>query len=403
MLFNYRAIDKDGHEREGTVEALSRDAAISLLQQRNLVISSIEEIKKNSIFSNIRIPFFKSVSEHEVVLLSRQISTLFEAQVSALRIFRLLAAEVDNKYLANILTVVADDVQGGSPISKALSRHPVAFSTLYVNMVRVGEEAGKLPETFTFLADYLDRSHEVVSKAQHALVYPAFVIAAFVAVMVLMLTMVIPRIGGILADSGQELPVYTQVVLAVSGFLVNYGIFILIALAVGGFFLLRALRTEAGKLLFDGFKLSIPYIGNLYQKLYLTRIADNFSTMLLAGVPIVEAVDITGTVVDNPTYERILSNASADIRGGKAMSEALGQYDEIPDIMIAMIRVGEETGELGNILIALSKYYRREVVQAVDTLLGLIEPAMIVLLGVGVGLLLAAVMVPIYNMAGGIG
>jgi type IV pilus assembly protein PilC len=264
----------------------------------------------------------------------------------------------------------------------------------------VGEEAGKLPESFGFLADSLDRSNEVLSKAQHALIYPAFVIAAFIGVMVLMLTLIIPRVGAILASSGQELPLYTRMVLGLSSFLIHYGLFILIAIAIGLFFVVRSMRTEAGKLFFDGLKLSIPFIGNLYQKLFLSRMADNFSTMLLAGVPIIEAVNITATVVGNPTYESILREASDEIRGGKPMSEALNKHEEIPAIMIAMIRTGEETGELGSILIALSKFYRREVTQAIDTLLSLIEPAMILLLGLGVGILLASVLLPIYNLAG---
>src|SRR5262249_15645189 len=161
------------------------------------------------------------------VILSRQIATLFEAQVSALRIFRLLAAEVDNKYLADILTAVADDLQGGRPISKALARHPKAFSPFYVNMVRSGEESGKLSQTFVYLADYLDRTYEVINKAQNALIYPAFVVVTFVVVMSLMLTMVIPSISKILVDSGSDIPIYTKIVIGLSQFLVNYGAFFL--------------------------------------------------------------------------------------------------------------------------------------------------------------------------------
>ncbi|MDE1965980.1 MAG: type II secretion system F family protein [Patescibacteria group bacterium] len=402
MLFNYRALDKDGSERSGTIEALSMDVAVSTLQRRSLIISSIEPVKKQS-FLSMEFSLFRGVSNKEVVILSRQIATLFEAQVSALRVFRLLAAEVDNKYLAEILTQVADDIQGGSPISKALARHPKAFSPFYVNMARAGEESGKLSETFEFLADYLDRTYDVMNKAQNALIYPAFVIGVFVIVMSLMLTMVIPKISAILQDSGGQIPIYTKIVIALSDFLVHYGIFILIALAVGGFISYRAMQTPDGKLFFDDAKLSIPYLGDLYSKLYLSRIADNFSTMLLSGVPIVEAVDITASVVGNAVYERILKQAGEDVKGGSSISDALSRHPQIPGIMIAMIRVGEETGELGSILTTLAKFYRREVNTAVDTLVDLIEPLMIVILGLGVGTLLAAVLIPIYNLAGSIG
>lgn len=401
MLFAYHALDKDGHEREGTVEALSMDVAVSTLQRRGLIVSSIQPIENKSILS-IQIGLFRSVSNKEVVILSRQIATLFEAQVSALRIFRLLAAEVDNKYLAEIMTQIADDLQGGSPISKALSRHPKVFSSFYVNMVRSGEESGKLSDTFGYLADYLDRTYEVMSKAQNALIYPAFVIFTFVVVMALMLTLVIPRISSILLSSGQEIPFYTKIVIGLSNVIVNYGVFVLIALIVGAFFAYRSLKTKNGQLFFDKLKLDIPYVGDLYQKLYLSRIADNFATMLVSGVPVVEAVEITGKVVGSANYEGILKQVGEDIKGGSSISDAMARHAEIPGIMVAMIRVGEETGELGNILTTLAKFYRREVTTAVDTLVDLIEPMMIVLLGLGVGTLLAAVLIPIYNLAGSI-
>lgn len=401
MLFNYHALDKDGHERNGTVEALSVDMAVSTLQRRDLIVSSIEPATAKSVLS-MELGIFKRVSNKEVVILSRQIATLFEAQVSALRIFRLLAAESDNKYLSEIMTQVADDLQGGSPISKALGRHPKVFTSFYVNMVRSGEESGKLSETFGYLADYLDRTYEVMSKAQNALIYPAFVIGVFVIVMGLMLTLVIPRISAILKDSGQEIPIYTQAVIFLSDLLVHYGLLVLIGLGLCGVLIYRSLQTPAGRLFFDNLKLQVPYIGNLYQKLYLSRIADNFATMLVSGVPVVEAMEITASVVGSPTYENILMDVGEQVKGGASISDALGRHAEIPGIMTAMVRVGEETGELGNILNTLAKFYRREVSTAVDTLVDLIEPLMIVMLGLGVGTLLASVLIPIYNLAGSI-
>jgi type IV pilus assembly protein PilC len=283
-----------------------------------------------------------------------------------------------------------------------MGRHPKAFSAFYVNMVRSGEESGKLSETFGYLADYLDRTYEVMSKAQNALIYPAFIIVVFFSVMGLMLTLVIPQISSILISSGQKIPVYTQAVIWLSNLLVHYGIFVVILIAIAGFVSYRALQTDSGKLFFDSIKLQIPYVGDLYNKLYLSRIADNFSTMLASGVPVVEMVDITGTVVGSSTFQEILADASDAIKGGSSISDALGKHPEIPGIMIAMIKVGEETGELGTILETLAKFYRREVSTAIDTLVDLIEPLMIVMLGLGVGTLLASVLIPIYNLAGAI-
>ncbi|MHB8710126.1 MAG: type II secretion system F family protein [Minisyncoccota bacterium] len=401
MLFKYHAIDQDGHERDGTIEAPSQEVAVSALQRRNLIISVIDSAEKKSLLE-LNIPIFNRVSNKDVVILSRQIATLFEAQVSALRVFRLLAAEVDNKQLATVLSTVGDDLQGGVPISKALSRHPKVFSVFYVNMVRAGEESGKLSETFNYLADYLDRSYDLISKAENALIYPLFVIGVFFAVMALMLTLVIPKISAVLLDSGQAIPIYTSIIIGFSNFLVHYGIFVLIALIAAGFYLWQLRKTEHGKLVLDSLKIGVPYIGDLYRKLYLSRIADNFATMLLSGVSVVEAIEITASVVDNAAFKVVLEEVGKDVKGGSSISDALGRHPDIPGIMVAMTRVGEETGELGKILMTLAKFYNREVTNAVDTLVGLIEPIMIVALGLGVGVLLAAVLLPIYNLAGAI-
>lgn len=399
MLFKYHAIDQDGHERDGTIEAPSQEVAVSALQRRNLIISIIESAEKHSFF-DLDASFFNRITNKDIVILSRQIATLFEAQVPALRVFRLLAAEVENKQLAIILSSVGDDLQGGSPISKALARHPKVFSTFYVNMVRAGEESGKLSETFVYLADYLDRSYDIVSKTENALIYPAFVLVVFFGVMALMLTLVIPKISAILLDSGQAIPIYTNIVIGFSNFLVQYGIFILIALIAFGFYLWQISKTERGKIILDSMKLSVPYVGDLYKKLYLARIADNFSTMILSGVSVIEAIEISSSVVGNAVYESVLIEVGKDVKGGSSISNSLGKHPEIPGIMIAMTKVGEETGELGSILATLAKFYNREVTNAVDTLVGLIEPIMIVLLGLGVGTLIAAVLLPIYNLAG---
>ncbi|MHB8914147.1 MAG: type II secretion system F family protein, partial [Minisyncoccota bacterium] len=211
-----------------------------------------------------------------------------------------------------------------------------------------------------------------------------------------------PKISAVLVDSGQPIPLYTAVIINFSNFLVQYGFFVLVALVAGAFYLWELGKTAHGKLVLDKLKLSVPYVGDLYTKLYLARIADNFSTMLLSGISVVEAIDITGSVVGNAAYEEVLADVARAVKGGSPISDALGKHAEIPGIMVAMTKVGEETGELGKILTTLAKFYNREVTNAVDTLVGLIEPIMIVLLGLGVGILLAAVLLPIYNLAGSI-
>lgn len=378
------------------------ESAMETVEARGYTIISIEPLNEKSSLLSFEITWFQRVSNKDVVILSRQIATLFEAQVSALRVFRLLAAEAENPLLQRTLTAISDDLQSGSSISRALANHPTIFSPFYVSMVKSGEESGTLERTFLYLADYLDRMYQVVSKARNALIYPSFVITIFIVVMMLMLTLVIPRISEILLDSGQELPIYTKIVIAISSFFTNYIGFIVVFLGILGIVLWQFVQTQAGKRTVDEFKLSVPYIGALYEKLFLTRICDNLSTMLTSGISMIQALEITAEVVDNAVYKEIIENTIVDVKAGKSFADAIAEYPEIPGVLSQMSKVGEETGKLGEILTTLSTFYRREVNNAVDTLINLIEPAMIVLLGLGVGVLLASVLLPIYNITAGI-
>ncbi|MFZ2769787.1 MAG: type II secretion system F family protein, partial [Minisyncoccia bacterium] len=323
MLYNYKALESSGESKKGSIEAVSIDVAIEGLQKRGLIIAEIEPAEKPSIFSK----FYSGsgISNREVVILSRQMATLFEAQVSALKIFALLSAEVENENLHKVLSEIAEDLQGGSSISKALAKHPDVFSDFYVNMVKSGEETGKLNETFNYLADYLDRNYEVVTKAKNALIYPVFVIGVFISVMVLMFTFIIPKISVILIDSGQAVPFYTKIVFAVSNLFVNYGALLLAAVVILVFFVVRFIRTDQGRSDFARFKLGVPYVGDLYKKLYLSIIADNLNTMIHAGIPMVRALEVTSKVVGNDVYRQILEESLASVKGGSSLSQSLSQ------------------------------------------------------------------------------
>lgn len=401
MNFSYEAITDKGEKRQGMIEAVNRELAVSGLQRRGLIITSIKDEKQSKKWFELTI--YERIPMKQVVILSRQISTLFEAQVSALKAFSLLADNSENKLLASRLHQVVADLQAGSAIHSALGKHPDVFSEFYVNMVKAGEESGKLTQVFLYMADYLDRQYALTSKTKHALVYPAFVIGIFIAVMVLMFTVVVPKLAAIIAESGQEVPFYTKIVMAISSFLVQYGIFLLIAVIIFFAYVVRLSRTKRGKEYLDQISLSIPVVGNLYQKLYLARIADNMDTMLSSGIPIIRAIEITAKVVGNKRYQGVMLATMESVKAGKSFSAALAQHPvEIPKIMTQIVLVGEETGSMGSILKMLAKFYKREVDEAIDTLVGLIEPFMIISLGIGVGLLLVSILVPIYNIAGGI-
>ena len=403
MLFNYKAINKQGAEKKGQIEAANKDIAVATLQRRDYVVVSVVEDGGEGIMKTLNnLPFFSRVPQKDIVLMSKQAATLFEAQVSVVKIFELLGENAENANIRKSLAQVTEAIRGGTSISGAMSKQPNVFSNFYVNMVRAGEESGKLTDTFSFLAEYLERNYALSSKTKNALVYPSFIIFTFITVMILMLTKVIPQMVTIIEESGQDIPFYTKVVIGLSDFFVNYGLFLLIFIAIAAFFIWRTVQTNTGRGRLDRLKLQLPGFGKLYKKIYLARIADNINTMLTSGIPVVRTLEIAGDVVGNKVFRDILADAVEEVKGGNSISSAFNKHPEIPQIMVQMIKVGEETGSIGKILKTLASFYTREVVNAVDTLIGMIEPAMIVLLGVGVGGLLMSVMIPIYNVAGGI-
>lgn len=401
MLFTYKVITKEGQERKGEIEAASRDIAVATLQRRDYVVVGVDPVGKKSYLAS-KLPFLDRVPMSDIVLMSKQASTLFDAQVSAVKTFELLGQNSESSVIQRSLEQVTEDIRGGTSISNAMSRQPRVFSDFYVNMVKAGEESGKLTETFQFLADYLERNHELSSKTKNALVYPAFIVLTFITVMILMLVKVIPQLAQIIEDAGQDVPFYTQITIGISDFFVQWGLLLLIFVVVAAALIYRTLKSEQGKIRFDELKLQIPLFGKLFRKTYLARISDNINTMLSSGIPVVRTLEISSQVVGNAVYRHILEDAVEEVRGGNNISSALGKHKEIPPIMVQMIKVGEETGSIGKILKTLAVFYNKEVVNTVDSLIGLIEPAMIVLLGLGVGGLLMSVMVPIYNVAGGI-
>lgn len=396
--FNYKARTADGEARSGIVEARSMEAAIDVLQRASLIVTEIRPEGMAPLLTR-RIAFFERVRQRDLVIFSRQLSTLFQAKVPVTQSLRTLAAESESPGLQKAVGQVLEDVSGGSSLSQALSRYPDIFSRFYISMVKAGEESGKLEEVFLYLADYLERTYALVSKARNALMYPAFVLVAFIGVIVVMLVVVIPRLTSIFAELGQGVPFYTRVIIAISTFLQHWGVVLLVLLAIAGVIAWRYARTPSGQLLFDGIKIRLPLIGGLLKKIYLTRLADNLSTLITAGIPIIRALEITGDVVANRIYQRIIADAVESVKAGNTISSSFAKYQEIPPLITQMIRVGEESGKIDFILKSAAGFYQRDVDNLLENFVSLIEPALIIFLGLGVGVLVAAVLVPLYNLS----
>ncbi len=404
MLFHYSWLNDNGNKEEGDVDATSLDNAIVIIQSKG--IKTILEVKEkmdkeNNIVGAVKnSKFFKQgISSKDIVLFSRQVATLFEAGVSALRAFRLLAQENENKTLQEEIMAVADDIESGISLSDALSKRPELFSNFYVNMVKAGEESGKLNEVFLFLADYLDRNYELAQKIKKALTYPSFVIGTFFAIMIGMLTFVVPKMANMFAEEGATLPLVTRMVLFVSDLFVKYGPITFPILGILGFMFYRWTKTEEGALAVDEFSMKVPVFKDVIQKIFLQHLADNMNTMLTNGVPIVKSLDITTSILENKVYKKLMMRVSQKVQTGKSFSKALYEEPLVPNILVQMVHIGEETGELSYILKNLATFYRRELDTAIDSMIGLIEPAMIVSLGVGVGVLVSAILLPMYSLS----
>lgn len=402
MLYKYTIIDQSGKERQGTVEAPTEDAAISALQRQGYVIVSIASTEKKGIFSSLE-KYIERVSVKEVVFLTRQLSTLFEAQVSAVTIFTVLGTgSADNKMLQRVLLDVAEELKGGSTLSRALSRQSGIFSPFYVSMVRIGEETGRLSNTFTFLADYLDRTYETMSRARNALIYPSVVIVTLLGIGALMLTVVIPGLRTIIDDLNAEVPFYTKIILNISDFFTQYGVFLFGLIALGIFAFWRYQATERGRYNISRATIDLPIVGGLYRKLYVSRIADTIATGLKSSLAMDRTIELAATVVGNKVYEGILNEVVLAVRGGKSLSESFRRYPEMPTIFVMMVKVGEEAGSLGETLGRLSAFFQHEFDQTVQNAIGLIEPILIIVLGASIGVFVAAVLLPIYNVASAI-
>lgn len=403
MKFNFTAKNVEGKIITGIVNAKSKDEAQKSLQDSELEIISLVEPKKEIDFGNLDFgSVFDHVSLKDVVNISKQMAALLDAGVSVIKALQILSEDIQSPTLKKIFENIIQDVRAGKPISTAFGKHKKVFSDFYVNLIRSGEESGKMAQAFTYLAEYMDRNYELVVKVRNAMIYPAFVVGTFFVVMILVFTLVIPRLADILKQSDVPLPFLTVIVLGISDFLVAYGIyffvFVLIVI-IYAFFNLKG--STAWTNFFDTVKVRTPVFKNIFKTLYVTRIADNIQTLLTSGVSLTKAISITGDVVGNIYYKQILDQALLDVKAGISFSASFAKHkDLIPPTLTQMLKVGEETGEIGKLMGNIAKFYQRELNNTIDTLVGLIEPAMIVMLGLGVGVLLVSVLMPIYNLAG---
>jgi len=401
MKFQYQARTREGTLQSGTVDASSRDAALAILEKYGLFVTSLESAEAIPIFLR-KVKLFQKIPSGEVVSFSRQLAIMFQSRIPIVEIFYTLAKQTQNSLLKEKVIEIAEDVEGGVALSKALSKHPKLFSQFYVSMVKSGEVSGELSEVLNYLADHLEREKDFRSKTIGAMIYPVMVLGVVVVVIVAMTLFVIPKLGEMIKEMGVEPPFITRVILAFSDFLKKQALIFVIIFAAIIFGIYRFLKSEEGKKIYDRISLKMPILGPFLQKVYLTRFAENLATLISGGLPIARALEITAEIVGNSVYKDIILKTRDGVRRGEPISAILEQYPKaIPPLFTQMTLVGEKAGQISSSLRNVVGFYRKDVERTLDNFVAFLEPLLIIFLGIIVAGLVASVLMPIYQVAMG--
>lgn len=393
--FSYVGVSSSGKQLKGDIQAANKNEVISLLRKKKVRPISI---KAKSL--ELRLPFLDGVKLQDISRFTRQFSAMTSAGLPLVQCLDILSAQTENKRLAAAVKQVSGDIQGGNTLADALQKHPTVFSSLYCNMVAAGEASGSLDTVLTRLAEYLEKSDALVRKIKGAMTYPVIVLIVAIGATTAMLTFVVPTFAQMFTDVGGTLPTPTRIVMGISTFLQTF--FPLIILSVAGCVTALAYyyKTPDGKFRIDAIKLKLPVFGDLERKSSIGRFAQTLSTLLTSGVTILEALSITAKTSGNKVLEKGIQRTLERITGGLTIAEPLKDTGVFPPMVIHMIAVGEKTGDLAEMLKKISEFYAEEVDSAVDALTSIIEPIMIVLMGIVIGGILIAMYMPMFDMIG---
>lgn len=402
MKFNYTATTRDGKTQSGVAEAVDRSTLVNTLIKQGLrpVVVKLEGAKSNTV-SRV-----KKVKLKELVIFTRQLSTMISAGVPLPRSLSTMQGQTESKYFQSVIGNITRDIEGGTALGEAFSKYPNVFSDVYINMVKAGEAGGILDDILKRLASQVEQDASMRKKIKSAMMYPAVIFSITIAAFFGIMIFVIPQIAEILTDLGgpdAKLPVYTQAMLGISSFLKSYALFV-IGFGFGVSYLFRRyISTPSGKYKFHSFLLRVPVLKGIIVKIAIARFARTFASLMSAGVSVLDALEVTGGAIGNKVIERELKEAAKEVQNGKQLSEPISKSKHFPQIVTQMLAIGEETGQLDTILVKVADFYEEEVETIIDGLSALIEPLMIVVLGALVGIIAASVMGPIASLSKNIG
>lgn len=400
-LFEYQALNKNGQKIKGSIEGIDRTTVVSALTKQGLRPLSVKI--ETAAQKSLNIPFLKpKVKTNDIVLFTRQLSTMVSAGVPLLRALNTLETQAENPAMKEVLNDLMKEVQGGSQLADALAKHPKVFSDIFVNMVRAGETAGIVDDILKRLATQVEKNASMKKKIKSASTYPLVLLTLTVVAFFGLMIFVIPTIGRILKDLGgpnAQLPATTQAMLAVSDFMVSYWYILVGGLVALIFGLRRYLHTDAGKLTVHKLVLKVPVLKTLIMKISVARFTRTFASLVGAGVSVVEALQVTARAIGNKVYQREVEEAAKLVVNGKQLSQAIEGSSLFPGIVPQMLAVGEETGQTDTVLIKVADFYEEEVDATIDSLSSILEPVMIVIMGGAVGFIAVNVMGPIASLS----
>lgn len=396
-IYVYRARDKAGSLESGTIETINEDTAAEVLLKRDLVLTKI--IVKEKIFNFEKlIKGGSRVSLEMIMVFTKQFSTMVNAGMSIVESLKTLADEEANPYFSEVVKNIARSVEGGSNLSDSMGKYPKIFSKVYINMIRVGEASGKLDIVLLKNAEQLEKEYDLKTKIKGAMIYPAFILVSLVAIAVLMVVYVVPKLRPILETTGVKLPFLTNVMIFASDALIGYWwIIVPIIIAISFFPSYYIKRTRKGNIFWDTLKIKLPVSGKITKNIYMARLTRTFSTLIAGGVNIIEALEITADSIGNINYRKDLLNISKDVKDGVSLADSFKRSQHSSKIVKKMMKVGESTGTLDTTIEKLALFFEVEVENSVSNLSKTLEPILIVIMGVGVALVVSSVIMPLYD------
>lgn len=400
LTYSYTARDPTtGKKVSSTVQADSEAAASKLVQKEGLAPIEIKPIDTDT--SSLIGRYRNRIKVKDKVIFSRQLSTLINAGLPLVQSLRQVASQTQNKAFVVVINQVINDVEGGVAFSAALAKHPAVFNDVYVNMIAAGETSGTLDKSLERLADQQEKDAELISKVRGALAYPAIVILVMVLVVAFMVVRVLPEVKKIYEDlPGADLPLITRALLFVSDVSTRYWWVLVLLLIFAGFAMSRYARTSKGKDVIDRIKMTAPLIGPLYMKLYMARFSRTAATLVASGVPLIQMLEVVSKSINNVHIERSMHRAIEKVKGGKALSDSIEGDPSFLPLVPNMLRIGEQSGSLEDMLEKIADYYEKEVDNQIKTISTIIEPVLMMLLGVVAFIIVAAILLPIYGLAG---